>query len=67
MGMMQEAAIALVIGVGLLPVMVTVLILVMMESEALHMAKHRRAPSCPGILDEKDAIQPAAEDVAEAA
>jgi hypothetical protein len=56
LGLMQEAAIALVVGGGILPVMVTMLILIMMESEALHMAKHKRAPSCPGILDEKDAI-----------
>lgn len=67
MGLMQEAAIALVIGGGLLPVMVTMLVLIMMESEALHMAKHKRAPSCPGILDERDAIQPAVEGAAETA
>ena len=66
MGMMQEAAIAMVIGVGLLPVMVTMFVLIMMESDALHMAKHRMAPSCPNILSEKDAIQPATENLAEA-
>jgi hypothetical protein len=47
--------------------MVTMLILIMMESEALHMAKHRRAPRCPNILDERDAIQSVVEEVAEAA
>ncbi len=67
MGIMQEAAIAVVVGCGLLPVMVTMLIIIMMESEALHMAKHRRAPSCLGILDEKDAIQSATDEVSEAA
>jgi hypothetical protein len=66
-GMMQEAAIAVVVGGGILPVMVTMLILIMMESEALHMAKHRRAPRCPNILDERDAIQSVVEEVAEAA
>jgi len=66
MGLMQEAAIALVIGVGLLPFMVTLLIMIMMESDALHMAKHRMAPSCPGILHEEDAIQPVAESAVEA-
>ncbi len=65
MGMMQEAAIALVIGGGLLPVMVTMFVLIMMESDALHMAKFRMAPKCPNILSEKDAIQPAAENLAE--
>ncbi len=67
MGLMEEAAIALVIGGGLLPVMVTMLILIMMESEALHMAKNKRAPSCPGILDGQDVIQPVVEGVAESA
>ncbi len=67
MGMMQEAAIAVVIGGGLLPVMVTMLILIMMESEALHMARHRRAPRCTNILDEQDAFQPSVEEIAEVA
>jgi hypothetical protein len=66
MGMMQEFAIALVIGVGLLPVMVTMFVLIMMESDALHMAKFRMAPSCPNILGQKDAIQPATDNLAEA-
>ena len=56
MGLMLEAALALVGGVGLLPVMVTMLILIIMESEALHMAKHKRAPGCPGILSEEHTV-----------
>ncbi len=56
MGLMPEAALALVGGVGLLPVMVTMLILIIMESEALHMAKHKRAPGCPGILTEEHTV-----------
>jgi Na+-transporting methylmalonyl-CoA/oxaloacetate decarboxylase gamma subunit len=57
MGLMAEAAMALVGGMGILPVMVTLLILVIMESEALHMAKHKRAPGCPGILHEEDTVE----------
>lgn len=57
MGLMLEAAMALVGGIGILPVMVTVLILTIMESDALHMAKHKRAPNCPGILSEEDTVE----------
>jgi hypothetical protein len=38
LGMMKEVVIALIGGVGILPVMVTVLILILMESDALHQA-----------------------------
>jgi hypothetical protein len=43
-GMMKEAVLALIGGVGLLPVMVTVLILIIMESEALYHANQARLP-----------------------
>lgn len=38
LGMMQVAVMALIGGVGLLPIMVSVLILILMESDALHQA-----------------------------
>ena len=38
LGMMEVAVYALIGGVGLLPVMVTVLVLILMESDALHQA-----------------------------
>lgn len=38
LGMKQVAVMALIGGVGLLPIMVTVLILILMESDALHQA-----------------------------
>ncbi|MEJ2454377.1 MAG: hypothetical protein P8103_09505 [Candidatus Thiodiazotropha sp.] len=38
LGMMKVAVMALIGGVGLLPIMVTVLILILMESDALHQA-----------------------------
>ncbi|MEJ2589895.1 MAG: hypothetical protein P8178_00600 [Candidatus Thiodiazotropha sp.] len=38
LGMMQVAVMALIGGVGLLPIMVTVLVLILMESDALHQA-----------------------------
>jgi len=44
LGMRQVAVYALIGGVGLLPVMVTVLILIVMESDALHQAAQRRVP-----------------------
>ncbi|MCU0835448.1 MAG: hypothetical protein MUC77_13605 [Chromatiaceae bacterium] len=43
-GMMKEAVLALVIGVGILPVMVTVLILVIIESDALYHASQGKLP-----------------------
>jgi hypothetical protein len=43
-GMMKEAVWALIGGVGILPVMVTVLILIIMESEALYHANQARLP-----------------------
>jgi Na+-transporting methylmalonyl-CoA/oxaloacetate decarboxylase gamma subunit len=66
LGLMAEAAMALVGGMGILPIMVTLLIIVIMESEALHMAKHKRAPSCPGILREENTVEFKEEAAAEA-
>ncbi len=43
-GMMKEAVYALIGGVGLLPVMVTMLILILMESDALYHANQRKLP-----------------------
>jgi Na+-transporting methylmalonyl-CoA/oxaloacetate decarboxylase gamma subunit len=67
MGLMAEAAMALVGGMGILPIMVTLLILTIMESEALHMAKHKRAPKCPNILREEHTVEFKEEAAAEAA
>lgn len=44
-GMMKEAAIALVTGLGVLPVMVTVLILVIIESDTLYHANQGKLPA----------------------
>lgn len=43
-GLMKEAAIALVIGTGILPVMITILVLVVVESDALYHANQARLP-----------------------
>jgi hypothetical protein len=45
LGMMKEAVLALIGGVGILPVMVTVLVLVIVESEALYHANQARLPN----------------------
>lgn len=50
MGMMKEAVFALIGGVGILPVMATVLILVIMESEALY---HSNLCQLPNWVVEK--------------
>jgi len=44
LGMMKEAVFALIGGAGLLPVMVTVLVLILMESDALHQAALHQLP-----------------------
>ncbi|MEA1048944.1 hypothetical protein U5801_03840 [Lamprobacter modestohalophilus] len=44
-GMMKEAAIALVAGIGILPVMVTVLVLIIVESDALYNASQAKLPA----------------------
>ena len=44
-GMMKEAVIALVVGTGILPVMVTVLVLVIVESDALYHANQAKLPA----------------------
>ncbi|OOZ36037.1 hypothetical protein [Solemya velesiana gill symbiont] len=43
-GMMKEAVYAIVGGMGILPVMVTVLVLIIMESDVLHQATHHKLP-----------------------
>jgi hypothetical protein len=43
-GMMKEAAIALMVGVGILPVMMTVLVLIIVESDALYHANQAKLP-----------------------
>lgn len=45
LGMMKEAVWALIGGLGLLPLMVTVLVLVIMESEALYHAQMAKLPT----------------------
>ena len=42
---MREAVLALIGGMGLLPVMVTVLVLIMIESDALYHANQARLPT----------------------
>ena len=44
LGMMEEAVMALIGGLGILPVMVTVLVLVLIESEALYHANQAKLP-----------------------
>ena len=44
LGMMREAIFALIGGLGILPVMVTMLVLIIMESETLHRASQSRLP-----------------------
>jgi hypothetical protein len=44
-GMMKVAVMALIGGVGLLPIMVTVLVLIIMESDALHQASLHKLSS----------------------
>jgi len=44
LGVRKEAALAIVGGVGMLPTLVTVLVLIIMESEVLHQAAHGRVP-----------------------
>nr|VFJ42853.1 MAG: hypothetical protein BECKFM1743A_GA0114220_100024 [Candidatus Kentron sp. FM]VFJ43517.1 MAG: hypothetical protein BECKFM1743C_GA0114222_100024 [Candidatus Kentron sp. FM]VFK05555.1 MAG: hypothetical protein BECKFM1743B_GA0114221_100024 [Candidatus Kentron sp. FM] len=44
LGMMKEGIYALIIGVGLLPTMMTMLILIIMESDGLYQAHQRRLP-----------------------
>jgi len=44
LGMMKEAVLALIGGVGILPVMVTVLVLIIIESDALYHANQARLP-----------------------
>jgi hypothetical protein len=43
-GMMKEAVIALVVGGGILPVMVTVLVLIIVESDSLYHATQAKLP-----------------------
>lgn len=64
LGMMKEAVFALIGGVGILPVMVTVLVLIIMESDVLYQAMQNRLPQGiqkrypnPGIVVIKDPPQ----------
>lgn len=43
-GMMEVAVYAIIGGIGLLPVMVTVLVLIIMESDVLHQAAQHKLP-----------------------
>lgn len=43
-GMMKEAVIALVVGMGILPVMATILVLIIIESDALYHANQAKLP-----------------------
>ncbi|MCW8921334.1 MAG: hypothetical protein OQK68_07610, partial [Sedimenticola sp.] len=43
-GMKQVAVLAMIGGAGVLPVMVTVLVLILMESDALHQAAQHKLP-----------------------
>ncbi|WP_058554339.1 hypothetical protein [Thiohalocapsa sp. ML1] len=66
-GLMKEATIALVVGVGVLPVMVTVLVLVIVESDSLYHANQaklprwvvERFPNPDAVVIEHDAPAPA--------
>lgn len=44
LGMMKIAVIAMVGGVAILPVMVSVLVLIVMENDAMHLASHGKLP-----------------------
>jgi hypothetical protein len=70
LGMMKVAVMALIGGVGLLPIMVTVLVLIIMESDALHQASlHKLSyrvveefppPEGVAVLDDDREMVPAA-------
>jgi hypothetical protein len=45
LGWMKEAVFALVAGTGILPVMVTVLVLIIVESDALYHANQAKLPN----------------------
>lgn len=45
LGLMKEAVLALIGGMGILPVMVTVLVLIIIESDALYHANQARLPN----------------------
>jgi hypothetical protein len=64
-GMMKEAVWALIGGVGLLPVMVTMLILILMESEALYHANLCRLPAWVVKRFPNPDARPIGEDVAQ--
>lgn len=49
MGMMEVAVQAMIGGMGVLPVMVTVLVLIVMESDAMHQATQQKVPK--GIVE----------------
>ena len=43
-GLMREATYAIAGGLGILPTLVTVLVLILLESDALHQARHGQVP-----------------------
>jgi hypothetical protein len=45
LGLMKEAVMALIAGMGILPVMVTVLVLIIIESDALYHANQAKLPN----------------------
>jgi hypothetical protein len=49
LGMMEVAVQAMIGGMGVLPVMVTVLVLIVMESDAMHQATQQKLPK--GIVE----------------
>ncbi len=49
LGMMEEAVYAVIGGMGVLPIMVTTLVLIIMESDVLHQAGHGNLPK--GVIE----------------
>ncbi len=60
LGMMKEAAWALVGGLGMLPTLVSVLALILLESDALHQARHGNLPGWAAARFAPVNTQPAA-------
>lgn len=64
LGMMKVAVLAIIGGMGILPVMVTVLVLIIMESDALHQAGQHKLPKSilekypnPGVTVLEDEVK----------
>ena len=45
LGLMREAVLAIIVGMGILPIMVTVLVLILFESETLYHANQAKLPA----------------------